>query len=62
MIVATWRRSILSVALEHWHYCPVTSVAMDPNVYADTGQRLPIGTASGGIVPAGGLYLVGASW
>lgn len=44
VIVATWRGpfSTLTVALEHRHYCPIPDTAYDPDLYATTGQRIPI--------------------
>lgn len=44
-MAATWRHSVLSVALEHAWDCPLPDVAFDPGVYADTGQRVPIPVA-----------------
>lgn len=42
IIVATWRGDILTVALEHRHYCPTPSTPYNPDLYATTGQRIPI--------------------
>jgi hypothetical protein len=43
VIAATWRNTNLTVAIEHWEYCPLPNIDLDPNAYADTGQRIPIG-------------------
>lgn len=45
-IVATWRNSVLTVAMEHTRYCPLPNEAYDPDLYATTGKREPIGTAA----------------